>query len=142
MKEKVQRKREDYQVVKRGREYHYCGEENIVVKRERVSNIIFPIILRLLGKISSGEEGKGTEITGKKIKIKQSGLGRISSCRELYTPLGPGSPASPHSPASRSVARSAIASIFLGFLSENLRITKYRLDILVLTKKSIRISCI
>ena len=62
-----------------------------------------------------------TEIMGKKIEIKKSGLGRISSCRELYIPLGPGSPASPRSPASRSVARSAIASIFQGFLSENLK---------------------
>ena len=29
------------------------------VKRERGSNIVFPIILRLLGRISSGEKGKG-----------------------------------------------------------------------------------
>ena len=32
--------------------------------------------------------GKGTEILGKKIKnLKTWGWGRISSCRELYTPL-------------------------------------------------------
>ena len=39
-----------------------CGEEYTVQKRERGSNIIFPIILRLLGRISSVEERKGTEI--------------------------------------------------------------------------------
>ena len=45
-------------------------EKNITwEKRERGSNIIFPIILRLLGRISSGEEVKWTEILGKKIKI-------------------------------------------------------------------------
>ena len=38
-------------------------------KRQRGSNIIFPLILRLLGRISSGKEGKETEILGKKIKI-------------------------------------------------------------------------
>ena len=50
---------EEYQVVKSGREYHGCGAEYNVVKREKGSNIIFPIILRLLGRISSGEEGMG-----------------------------------------------------------------------------------
>ena len=57
-------------------------------KRERGSNIIFPIILRLLGGISSGEEGKETEILWEKSRFKNNlGWGRISSCRELYTPL-------------------------------------------------------
>ena len=37
--------------------------------------------------MSSGEEGKGTEILGKKIKIKKKGGGGILSFRELYTPL-------------------------------------------------------
>ena len=42
------------------------------------ANHIFLIILRLLRRISSGEEGKGTEILGKKIKIfKKLGWGRI-----------------------------------------------------------------
>ena len=36
---------------------------------------------------ASREEGKGTEILGKKIKIeKKCGWGSISICRELYTP--------------------------------------------------------
>ena len=38
-------------------------------KRVRGSNIIFSIILRLQGRLSSGEEGKGTEILGKKINF-------------------------------------------------------------------------
>ena len=53
---------EDYQVVKRRREYHGCGEEYNVEKMERGSNSVFSIILRLLGKISSGEEQMRTEI--------------------------------------------------------------------------------
>ena len=61
--------------------------ENITLKER--SNIIFPIILRLLGRISSGEKGKGTDILGKKIRILEMGVGGISSCRELYTPLFP-----------------------------------------------------
>ena len=49
-----------------GREYH---GKNIAKKRERGSNI-FPIILWMLGRISSGEKGdKGTQNLGKKIKI-------------------------------------------------------------------------
>ena len=40
-------------------------------KRGRGSNIICSITLRLLGKISSAEDGKGTEILGKKIKFKK-----------------------------------------------------------------------
>ena len=43
--------------------------KNITCNRERGSNNILPVILRLLGRISSGEEGKATEILGKKIKI-------------------------------------------------------------------------
>ena len=60
---------EEYQVVKRGREYQGCGEEYNVEKR--ISKIIFLIILRLLGRISSGEEGNRTEMfmLMKKIKI-------------------------------------------------------------------------
>ena len=49
---------EEYQVVKKGREHYGCGEEYNTEIRERGSNIIFPIKLRLLGRISSGEEGK------------------------------------------------------------------------------------
>ena len=35
---------EESQVVKRGREYHGCGEKFIVEKRERGNNIIFTVI--------------------------------------------------------------------------------------------------
>ena len=46
------------------------------------------IFSSLLGKISSGEAGKETEVLGKKNKdLEIWGWGRISSCRELYTPL-------------------------------------------------------
>ena len=39
-----------------------CGEEYNVEKRERGSNIIFLIILKLLGRISREAGEKGTEI--------------------------------------------------------------------------------
>ena len=38
-------------------------------------NIIFHIILKLLGRISSREKGKGIESLGKKIKILKNGDG-------------------------------------------------------------------
>ena len=44
-------------------------------KREKGSNIIFPVILRLLGGISSYEKMKGTEILEKKIKMLQKKWG-------------------------------------------------------------------
>ena len=52
-------------------------------------NIIFPIIFRLLGRESSGENEKGTEMLGKKIKIlkKWGGGWEYISCRELCIPL-------------------------------------------------------
>ena len=59
---------EEYQVVKRGKEYYYCGEEYNIEKRERGRNIIFPTILRLLGRISSREENQD---------LKEWGWGRI-----------------------------------------------------------------
>ena len=65
--------------MKRGREYHGSGEEYNMEKIKRGSNIIFPIILRLLGRISSWEGGKRTEILGKKIKnqdVKNMGVGK------------------------------------------------------------------
>ena len=61
--------------MKRRREYHDCGEEFNEDKRERGSNIIFSFILRLLRRISSGEQEKRTEISGKKMKIKKMGIG-------------------------------------------------------------------
>ena len=53
--------------MQRVREYFGCGEEYNVENRE--SNIIFPMILRLFGRISSGEAGKVDLNLGKKIKI-------------------------------------------------------------------------
>ena len=60
---------EEYQVAKRRRKCHGCGEEYNLEKREKGRNIILPIVFKLLGRISSGEEGKRTEMLGKKIKI-------------------------------------------------------------------------
>ena len=64
-------------------------EEYNMEKRERVRNIIFPIILRLLGRISSGGKGKETEISGLKIKLrKEVRLGKnIKLQGTLYTPV-------------------------------------------------------
>jgi len=46
------------------------------------------IISRLLGRISSGEEGKGAGKFGKENHdLRNGGWGRILTCRELYTPL-------------------------------------------------------
>ena len=59
--------------------------KNITWKKERRNNIPFPIILRQLGIISSGEED-GNFGEDKKYS-KKLGWGRISSCKELYTPL-------------------------------------------------------
>ena len=64
-------------MVKRRRKYHGCGEEYNQEKRERGSNIIFPKILRLLERISSGEVGKRTEILGKNSRFKVMGVGKI-----------------------------------------------------------------
>ena len=50
---------EEYQVVKRERKYHGCG------KGEAISSAL----LRLLGRISSREEGKMTKFSGREIKI-------------------------------------------------------------------------
>ena len=68
----------EYQVVRRGKKYHGCWEEyNVNLrKRERGRNFTFPVILRLLGRKSSGGGGRKF-------------WGRISSCRELFTPLLP-----------------------------------------------------
>ena len=53
--------REEYQVLKRGRKYHGCEEKYNIYKREIGSNIIFLMILRLLGRIFSGEGGKNQD---------------------------------------------------------------------------------
>ena len=60
---------EESLVVERGREFKGFREEYHVEKRVRGSNIICSIMFRLNGRLSSGEEGNGTEILGKKIKF-------------------------------------------------------------------------
>ena len=74
---KVEIQRDEQGETRSGARYVLCrGEEYNMHKRERGSNIICPIILRLLGRISSGGKGKGTEILGKKIQIKKKwGMG-------------------------------------------------------------------
>ena len=63
--------------MKRGRESKGFWVEYHVEKRVRGSNIICSIILRLYGRLSSGKEGKGTEILGKKIFfLKKMGVGK------------------------------------------------------------------
>ena len=58
---------EEYQVVMRGREYLFCGEEYNVERRENGSNTTFPTILKLSIEISN-KEGD-VQILGKKIKM-------------------------------------------------------------------------
>ena len=54
--------------------YHGCGEEYNVEKRERGSNIIFSLMLRLLERISRGEGGR--KLWGQEIKDKRLGTGK------------------------------------------------------------------
>ena len=58
------------------------NEDYNMEKRVMGSNFIFPVIFRLSGRISSGEKVEGGRNFG-----EGWGLGRISSCRELDTPL-------------------------------------------------------
>ena len=58
---------EKFQVVKRGRQFKGFWVEFHVEKRVRGRNFISSIIFRLWGRLSSGEERKGTKILGKKI---------------------------------------------------------------------------
>ena len=77
---------EEYQVVKRGREYHGCGEQYNLKKRERGSNMIFSMILRLFGRVSSWGEGKGSVNMGKKIKILKMWVGKNINIRNFVHP--------------------------------------------------------
>ena len=61
----------EYEVLKEGREYHGCGEEYSVYKRE--AEIIFPIILRLFERM---EEGKGLKFWGGKSRFQNTGVGK------------------------------------------------------------------
>ena len=62
--------------MKRGREYNGREEAYNVEKRERRSNIIFPLILRLLGRLSSVERGgRGRTFLGRLSRFKINGGG-------------------------------------------------------------------
>ena len=57
-------------------------------KRESGSYIFVSYILRLLGRTSNGEEGKGPKNFGKKMKIKKVGMGKnIKLWGTIYTPV-------------------------------------------------------
>ena len=77
---------EEYKVVKRRREYRGCGEEYIVEKKG--SNIIFPIILRLLNEYQVGKRKRGLKFWGRKsIFRNKMGLGKnIKFKGTLLTP--------------------------------------------------------
>ena len=62
--------------MNREEKYYSCGLEHNVEKMERGSNIIFPIILRLLGRISSGEEDGNV--------LEENG--GVVSCKDLIHP--------------------------------------------------------
>ena len=77
--------------MKKRRKYHGCGEEYNVEKREKAgSNVIFPIILKLMGRISSGEEGKGTKFRGRKSKIIKNEDGKEYKVTEKFIHHWPG----------------------------------------------------
>ena len=52
--------------MKRGKEYHCC-ETEYSGKKGKGKQYNFPYFIKLLGRISSGEDGKGTKIMAKKI---------------------------------------------------------------------------
>ena len=58
--------------MKRGRKYHGCGEEYNVEKRDRGSNVIFLIILRLF---KVGKRGRGRKFRGRKSRFLKNGGG-------------------------------------------------------------------
>ena len=73
--------------MKRGREYYGYGEEYNMKKRERGRKIIFPVIYRLLGRISSEKKGKWSEFWGRKSRFLKLGVGKnIKLYGNLYTP--------------------------------------------------------
>ena len=59
--------------MKSGRESHGCWEEYSVYKRERGSNIIFPLMLRLRGRILSGKEDGNFGDEKKRFKERELG---------------------------------------------------------------------
>ena len=43
--------------------------------------------LKLLEEYQVGKRGRGRKFRGRKSRLKNKVVGRLSSCRELYTPL-------------------------------------------------------
>ena len=74
--------------MKRGREYHGFGGEYNAEKKGKGKQYLLFFNVKAVGKnIKWGREERSIEKLRKKIKIKNISLGRISNCRELYTPL-------------------------------------------------------
>ena len=68
---------EEYQVVRGGILYTYVGKNITLKKRERESNFILPILLRLVGRISSGKEERQRKLRGRKKDWKKNnGMGK------------------------------------------------------------------
>ena len=66
----------EYQVVKRGRDYHGSGENIMRIKKGKGDAILlFPLILRLLGRLLGREEEKAYLLRRKKQDLKK-GMGK------------------------------------------------------------------
>ena len=91
--------------VKRRWEYQGCGKKNVNKRNQYQSSLYGKIdidwmgILRLLERISSGEEGNGTEILGDENEdSEKNGMGEenkvvwnfIHPCKPIKSPLRPG----------------------------------------------------
>ena len=71
---------EEYQVVKDGKEYHSCAVgKNVTWKRGQQYQI--PYDIEVVGKNIKWGRGEG----GLFKDLKKIGLGKLSSCWELYT---------------------------------------------------------
>ena len=57
--------------MKREREYLSYGEEYNAEKRKRRSKIIFPVILRLLGRNQMGKRGRGLKFWERKSRFEE-----------------------------------------------------------------------
>ena len=75
--------REEYQIVT-GDGNIMTVRKNITWKKGKGKHYRLPYFMDYWG---CWEEGKRTEIWGRKSRFKIMGWGRISSCRALYTPL-------------------------------------------------------
>ena len=67
-----------FNILKRIKAYHGCGKEyNVEKNGKEESNIIFPMILSLLGRISSGKKGRDRKLGGRKSRFKNGNVKNI-----------------------------------------------------------------